>query len=157
MKVVVVYDSVFGNTKKVALRIDKALKELGHESQVLQVKECTNNLEDIELMIIGSPTRAFKPTKDIVDFIKSLNKDQVKNTSFAIYDTRIDVVKANNKFLSLMVKLFGYADDTMIKLISKKGGKILGSSQGFYVEESEGPLVDSVTNNPNYFVTSILS
>lgn len=156
MKVLVVYDSIFGNTEMVAGNIKTAFEKNGDDVLISQVKGAHKHiLQDIDLIVIGSPTRAFKPTKDIVNFIKSLDKDISGKTKFAVFDTRMDVKNIDNKLLTVMVNGFGYANDTMIKLIKKQGGQLIGESRGFIVEESEGPLRESEYMNTKTYVAGI--
>ena len=55
----VVYDSVFGNTAKVAEAIGEALGD----ASVKKVTEVSQkDLHNITVLFVGSPTRAFRPT-----------------------------------------------------------------------------------------------
>lgn len=158
MKVLVVYDSVFGNTKKVAQGIGEAFVTKDHKADCKSVNDLKNyDYTNIEMIIIGSPTRAFKPTKAVVDFIKGIDKEIANKVKFGIFDTRMDVVKVDNKVLTFMVKFFGYADSTMMKLVKKRGGKIVCQPKGFIVEDSEGPLSEAASNQPKVFVEELLS
>jgi flavodoxin len=69
MKTLIVYDSVFGNTQKIAQAIAGALDCL----DVLQVVNANlNQLSGLDLLIVGSPTRGFRPTPAITAFLKSI-------------------------------------------------------------------------------------
>lgn len=63
-----------------------------------------------------------------------MNKPRV-----AVFDTRIDIEKVNSKCPTFMVKHFGYATDTMLKQLKKRGYQDIKEAY-FYVDESEGPL-----------------
>ena len=72
MKALVIYDSFFGNTEKVAKAIGGALGE-PKDVTVSRVSEAKMDLfKDVGLLIIGSPTRAFSPTPAIKTFVRSL-------------------------------------------------------------------------------------
>lgn len=139
MKSLVVYDSVFGNT---ALIADKINESLGPESKIVEVKAFkTSDLEGIELLVVGSPTRAFNPTKDITDFLNKLPSSQLTGVKIAAFDTRIQEEEIKkNAFLGFMVNIFGYADKPMADKLSKKGGIKVADNMGFYVLGTEGPL-----------------
>lgn len=62
MKALIVYDSVFGNTEKVAMMLVESLQTTA--VRINQLPEQWS--EDLTWLIIGSPTRAFSPTKAIV-------------------------------------------------------------------------------------------
>lgn len=141
MNIIIIYDSVFGNTKEVAQGIKLALEKEDNEVSLYHVKDINQSqLIVADLIVIGSPTRGFKPTKDVVAFIKSMDKTLLRKSKFGVFDTRMDIETVDNKILTFMAKRFGYANDTMTKLIKKQGGEILGQARGFVVEESEGPL-----------------
>ena len=58
MKTLVIYDSIFGNTEKVAQAIATALDTTAQPvGQVTSVV-----LTDLDLLVIGSPSRSFRPT-----------------------------------------------------------------------------------------------
>jgi hypothetical protein len=48
----------------------------------------------------------------------------------------------NNKFLTFMEGIFGYAADPIAKGLVKKGAELKGTAEGFFVNASEGPLRD---------------
>ena len=53
----VIYDSVFGNKEKIAQGIGEALGD----ARVKSVKEVnSSDLEDLNILIVGSPTRGFQ-------------------------------------------------------------------------------------------------
>ncbi len=63
MKILVIYDSVFGNTEKIAQSVAGGLAERG-EVKLMSIKDATpQKLADAGLVVVGSPTRGFRPTK----------------------------------------------------------------------------------------------
>ncbi|MBN2504383.1 MAG: flavodoxin family protein [Bacilli bacterium] len=144
MNILLLYDSFYGNTLKVAELYDKAFKELEVNVEVKHVNKASfSDLEGRDLLIFGSPTRGFRATKPIVQFLKQAIKNQQK-TSFYVYDTRIDPADINSKLLTKMVKAFGYATDQLEKIITKHKCRLLAESDGYVVISSEGPLKDYV-------------
>ena len=140
MKGLVVYDSVFGNTEKVAQAIGKALGSIGDVSTV-QVKAVTpDQLAGLDLLVVGSPTRAFKHTEAVGRFIKNIPPRGLGGTKIAAFDTRISIEETNSGFLKFMVKLFGYAAEPIAAKLEKKGGSQAGVPKGFIVTDTEGPL-----------------
>ena len=136
MKGLVVYDSVFGNTKKVAEEIAASL-----DYPLISITALTlEQLKGCEHLVVGSPTRAFRPTEPMQNFFNALAPDSLKGMKVSTFDTRVDVKKVNNGFLNFMVRLFGYAAEFLAKLLAKKGAVLLGQPAGFFVDESEGPL-----------------
>ncbi len=132
MKTIVIYDSVFGNTKHVAEKIAKYTKSSAVHIDNFE-SEAT---QKYELIIIGSPTRAFNATPELIEKCKQMNLKKIK---VAAFDTRIDADKADSKFLAFLMKIFGYATDKIEKAVKRRGATVIGS-RGFYVEGKEGPL-----------------
>lgn len=139
MKSLIIFDSVFGNTEKVARAMGEALGESAH---VLKVNEAdAAQLADIDLLIIGSPTRGFRPTEAITSFLKNLPDNSLKSISAAAFDTRIPPESIDSRVLRSMVVFGGYADKKINQLLMKKGASLLPSA-GFFVNASEGPLAE---------------
>jgi flavodoxin len=138
MKTIIVYDSNYGNTKKVAEIIKKELKK---DVSIIFVDDFNNEmLNGTDLLIVGSPTIAFGPTKKIKKFLKSLDNKDLINKKVAAFDTRMDIKKIDNKFLTFMEKRFGYAKGKIEKSLLKKGAALYMKSEGFYVDTDKGPL-----------------
>lgn len=139
MKTLVVYESFFGNTEKLALAIGKALGG----GQVLKFSDFTPEaLKGVELLVVGSPTRAFQPTPGIKTFLKSLPVGSLNGMRVAAFDTRMDVKEVNNGFLTFMESIFGYAAEPIAKALVKKGAALAVPAEGFIVKGSEGPVRD---------------
>ena len=142
MKALIIYDSVFGNTKKVALAMGSSLSEDGDVS-VIHVNDFkTSQLDGIELLVVGSPTRGFKPTKATVGFIDKIPAGKLKGVKVLAFDTRSSVKEINNKMLNVMVKFFGYAAEPIAEKLTKKGGTLAKAPEGFIVSDTEGPMKD---------------
>ncbi len=136
MKCLVLYDSIFGNTEKIACAIGEAL-----ETQALSVNEVgPQDIQDLDMLIVGSPTRGFRPTKAITEFIRYLPDRGLQNVQVAAFDTRIRITDVNSAFLTFMVNIFGYAAQPIANGLKGKGGKLTINPEGFFVEDREGPL-----------------
>lgn len=140
MNILVVYDSYFGNTEKVAQKIAETL---GDNIPVHRAGDVTPNmLNDLDMLVLGSPTRAFKPSDATNAFLKKLPKEQLKGVKVAAFDTRMDEEKVGNPVLKFMVGIFGYAAKPMADKLVKNGGILVGEPAGFIVLDSEGPLLE---------------
>ena len=142
MKALIIYDSVFGNTEKIAQAISSSLgsKENVETLRVSEVRP--EKLIGLELLIVGSPTRVFKPTKAIMNFLNKIPLNGLKGVKVAAFDTRISTVDANSRLLNILVKLFGYAAKPIADRLEKKEGSLIIPPEGFFVKDSEGPLKD---------------
>lgn len=135
MNTLVIYDSLYGNTEKVARSIGKALS-----AQVLQMNEVKfDSLNTYDLVVVGSPTQGGRPTSSLHSFLKKLPKGSLQNVKFATFDTRFEI-KDQKTPLKILMKLIDYAAPKIAKTLEAKGGKLIGSPEGFIVEGKEGPL-----------------
>lgn len=135
----VLYDSVFGNTAKIAEAIGEALGN----AMVIKVTEVSDeDLENLQILFVGSPTRAFSPTPALMSFLKGLRTTRLSGVKAAAFDTRIPLDENTPGFLKLMIKLFGYADTKIAKALAKAGAELVLESDGFGVSGTEGPLIE---------------
>jgi len=156
MKTLVIYDSVFGNTEKVARAIGAALGA-PDEVPVLQVGAVTpTHLAGVELLFVGSPTRGFKPTPAITDYLANLPAGALSGVKAAAFDTRIPLESIKNRFFRFIVKQGGYADKLIAKALTAKGAALAIPSGGFIVLESEGPLQEGELERAAAWAKTIL-
>ena len=104
MKVLIVYYTKYGNTKKVAELIGEGITSTdGNEVIVKSVKDV--NLKEeaaYDLILIGSPNHFGRHVGSIKKFINKLPNSQLKANSYAVFDTYImtDFEKAVKKMES---------------------------------------------------------
>ncbi len=154
MNALVIYDSVFGNTERIARAIAAALGE-GTAAQNVSAVTSTD-LTSIDILFVGSPTRSFKPTPAITAFLASLPADALKGVRAAAFDTRIPLESIKNPVFRLVVKAGGYADHTIAKALAAKAANLAIPSAGFIVLESEGPLKEGERERAAAWARSIL-
>jgi flavodoxin len=155
----VIYDSYFGNTEQVAQAISQVLGSAG-EIQTLRVGMLQpDQLKGLQLLVVGSPTRGFKPTEAISDLLKGLPKNHLKGTKVAAFDTRFteEEIKSSAKFLPFMVKIFGYAAKPIADRLQEKGGELVEPPEGFYVRGTEGPLLEGELSRAAEWAQRILT
>jgi flavodoxin len=140
MKILVVYDSAFGNTEQIAKAIGSAI---GAAEEVLVERVAragTEQLKGLEVLVVGSPTQGFRPLKAIIDFIDRLPAGALKGIKVAAFDTRIASEDIKQAALRAMVKMGGYAAKHIESALKKKGGTPVMPAEGFFVMDREGPL-----------------
>lgn len=157
MKIMVIYDSVFGNTEKIAQAVGNTLGSPENVGifRITDVKP--EYLNGMDLVLVGSPTRGFRPTKPITDFLKQIHKDALKGVKVAAFDTRVSVAVVKSAVLTFMVNLFGYAAQPIANQLKKKGGYLLLPPEGFFVKDREGPLKEGELNRAVDWAKLILS
>jgi flavodoxin I len=129
MKALIVYDSVYGNTEKIARAIAEFITP-SYEVKVLQAGEASpSELESTDLLIVGSPTHAGRPTPPVQAFLNKVPKLQGINV--AAFDTRSQ---------AKLARVFGDAAGRISNNLKKKGGNFIASPVGFFVTSTKGPL-----------------
>ena len=143
MRVLVAYDSEFGNTKRIAMAMGEALGS-SDAVEVLRVSEVKmEHLKELDLLIVGSPTQRFGQTQATCDFLKRIPNDGLQGVRIAAFDTRLtDEEIEETAVLSFFIRIFGYAAKPIGNGFKKKGGEIAASPEGFYVESVKGLLVE---------------
>ncbi|MGD8997520.1 MAG: nitric oxide synthase [Anaerolineae bacterium] len=140
MKAMVVYDSVFGNTEQIAQAMGRALGA-AEGSEARRVGEVDpEQLTGLDVLIVGSPTRAFRATPATRQLLKRIPVGGLKGVKVAAFDTRFSVEEVDSAILTFMVKLFGYAAEPIARSLERKGGDLALAPEGFIVEGTEGPL-----------------
>ncbi len=132
MNALVVYDSKFGNTEKIAKAIAEKLSSYGQAETVLAGKADPQELGDTDILIIGSPTQAWRPTEPVQSFIKNIPEETLKGMHVAGFDTRFKKTRL----------LTGSAARVMTKRLEKKGADIIIPPESFFVSGMEGPLIE---------------
>ncbi len=129
MKILVIYDSVYGNTEQIARAIAGAIT---NDVQVIHARDTNpSQLEGIDLLIIGAPTQAGRPTAAMQNLLKTIPESYISDLKIAAFDTRIS---------TKWVGIFGYAAGRIAKNLRKKGGALVKDPEPFYVAGTEGPL-----------------
>jgi flavodoxin I len=132
MKTLIIYDSAYNNTEKIALAVGKAITG---EVKVAKIDKLNNSeLEGLDLLIVGAPTYGGRPTPPIISFLDSIPNNLVKGLKVAAFDTRLS---------TRLVKVFGYAAPKIAGKLKNKGGIPVLPPEGFFVKATEGPLKDS--------------
>jgi flavodoxin len=143
MKAMVVYDSAFGNTEKVAQAIGRALGPAEDVETVRVGGIRPEQLAGLNLVIVGSPTQRFSPLPAISRFLKAIPNDGLAGIRVAAFDTRIPQSRIDEiRILAFFVKIFGYAAKPIADRLVKKGGELAASPEGFFVADTEGPLLE---------------
>jgi flavodoxin len=89
MKVFIIYDSKYGNTKTVAEHILEGLKEVkGNEATVCYAKEVNfQSLVCYNALIVGAPNHMASPSQTMKKFINRLAELDLKIKNVAVFGT----------------------------------------------------------------------
>ena len=91
VKTVIVYDSWFGNTQKVAEAIGKGITETEKTAVVIKkIKEIDpNEVLAYDVILIGSPNHMGGPTRNVKKFIDKLGLLELEGKKVAVFDTYV--------------------------------------------------------------------
>ena len=157
IKALVVYDSFFGNTEKIALAIGNALASQA-DVQTLRVGDVKpEDLTGLGLLIVGSPTRAFSASPATKAWLKALVPNSLRGVKVAAFDTRADMSDVNSRVLPAFVKLFGYAAEPIANTLTKRGGMLVIPPEGFFIKDKEGPLKDGELERATAWAQQIMA
>jgi flavodoxin len=129
MKALVIYDSMFGNTEKVAKALASGMREQGIEVDCVRANTVdVGTLEAYDMLVIGGPTHAFGLSETMKTFTRQIKESDVKNKKVFAFDT---------KFKS---RLAGSAGKGVEQRMKKNGMKVVKSHVSAIVLGKEGPL-----------------
>jgi menaquinone-dependent protoporphyrinogen IX oxidase len=139
MKGIVVYDTSYGNTKKIAETIVETLEESGIEVDLFYVKDLKKlSAKDSSFLVLGSPTKFGTMSFAIRSFLGKVKSEEWINKPFAAFDTEnpenIEKARAENKEWSAAEKISE-------KLRDKKMNQLLPVLKALVLGQ-KGPLVE---------------
>ncbi len=154
MKILVVYESFFGNTEIIARLVAETLGRIPLKKASAAKPE---DLQGVEALIVGSPTRAFSYTPGIRNFLKIIPANSLNGVKIAAFDTRVDERDIRSGLLRFLIKLFGYAAEPLTKRLVKKGGIAAVLPAGFLVQATEGPLKENELQRAKEWTQELLN
>jgi len=142
VKALIIYDSQYGNTEKIAHAIGNAIEQQGEFAVVRVGMVNPDQLVGNQLLLVGSPTQQFRPTATMRSFLNNIPRNGLKGIKVAAFDTRLTMSEIEKSPpLPFFVRIYGYAAARIAKQLKKKGGELVVPAEGFFVEGMKGPLV----------------
>ena len=110
MKGIIVYDTSYGNTKKIAETIVETLKESGIEVDLFYVKDVKKlSAKNYDFFVLGSPTKFGTMSFTVKFFLGKVKSEEWMNKPFAVFDTEnpenIERARLENKEWSAAEKI----------------------------------------------------
>jgi flavodoxin len=131
MHALVVYDSQFGNTERIAAAIADTLRTTGDVRLAHVEPERPLDLEGIDLLVLGCPTQGWRPTVAMHALLASLTPQQLHGRAVACFDTRFQKPHW----------ITGSAARRMAASLRHMDITLLAPPESFFVEGTEGPLL----------------
>ncbi len=132
MKTLVVYDSQFGNTKRIAQVIADTLRPFGQAQAVRVDLDRSFKFQGVDLLIVGSPTQGFRPTPVMQAFLGNIPRESLSGLAVACFDTRFRGFLWKNS-----------AAPRMARQLRTLGVEAIIPPESFFVKamKAEGPLL----------------
>jgi len=143
MKVLIVYDSMYGNTETLAKAMATAIGGDVALSRPGEVDIAA--LAGLDLLVVGAPVHGGRPMPSVQAFLDRL--PALQSMRVAVFDTRLT---------SRFVKMFGYAADRAAEALKAKGGVLVGAPEGFLVKGKKGPLKEGELERAAGWARSLL-
>jgi menaquinone-dependent protoporphyrinogen IX oxidase len=139
LKGIVVYDTSYGNTKKIAETIAETLREFGIEVDLFHLKDVKKlSAKDYGFLVLGSPTRFGTMSFALRGFLGKVKSEEWVNKPFAAFDTEnpenIEKARADKKEWSAAEKISE-------KLRNRKMNQLLPVLKAA-VLGTKGPLIE---------------
>ena len=159
MRIVVAYDTYYGNTKQVAEAIAEQAKSEGHEVELRDVKQAHPSPPSGDMLFIGSPVRVGRVTRSTRRFVKRLDRAAWTGKPVVVFTTTAMAPKADatEKQKQAAQK---WAFDVAPKFrdkIKARGLSALDAVLFVEVTDVKGPLVEAGLEKARQFTHEILS
>lgn len=133
MKALVVYDTKFGNTERLARAIAAALGA-GESADVMTAAAASaRDLAGVDLLAVGGPTQGHGLSPALRTFLDGLPPQAVRDLPAVAFDTRLHGPRL----------LTGSAAAATAKRLEKKGARLVAPPESFLVGGTEGPLAET--------------
>jgi flavodoxin I len=142
LKALVIYDSVFGNTEKIAQAVARGLSG-AHETQCVRAGSVSlAQIQAADIVIMCSPTRSFAATPATTSVLESIPTAALQGKKVAAFDTRILMTGVKGLLFRKIIDKGGYAAPIIASALVQKDGTLACPAEGFFVKGEEGPLVN---------------
>ncbi|HLZ21488.1 MAG TPA: flavodoxin family protein [Ktedonobacterales bacterium] len=131
MNALVVYDSQYGNTERIAHIIADILAAAGQARAVRAEPRHRVDIQGVDLLVVGSPTQGWRATQPMLSFIDGMSSERLHGVAVACFDTRFHKPRW----------LTGSAAVGMARKFQELGVSPLVSPESFFVDGKEGPLI----------------
>lgn len=127
MNVIILYDSKFGNTKKVATYLNRGLESGGHFVDSVYIQDFDlSTLKNYDIIGIGSPTHNRGLSKAMRDFLSKIKHNKMGHKKGFAFETKLSVpfsgsaAKKIVKYLKMMNIEVLYPEIT-VNVLGKEG------------------------------------
>lgn len=130
MNVLIVFDSKFGNTRKVAEAIGAGLSD----SNVVRLRSADESIETtgVDVLVVGGPTQAHGASQTLKAALGQFSKGTLAGTRTATFDTRFRLPRV----------LTGSAAGSAEAVLKRAGGIPASAPESFFVTRDDPPVLE---------------
>jgi flavodoxin len=155
MKVIVVFDTIYGNTRRIAEAIVEGLGSK-HESELVRAEEANRQtVENIDVLMVGSPTHGGWYSASLKEFFDLLSEESLQGIRVCSFDTSTPM-KNQGFVVNRLTRLFGRAAPRIARELKKKGATIV-DTKTFIVLGRKGPLEEGELEHACEWAAAIMS
>jgi flavodoxin len=157
MKGIVAFDSVYGNTQRVAEAIAEEIRAQGHEVAVHNLGKKIPRVAEGDFVFVGSPTRMGRMTGRTKKFVKRLDRGHFATRTIVPFDT-IMTLPADPERRRKALKWTEHGAAIRIKeLAADRGLKVNDLVLRVNVTGLKGPLAPEALDQARDFTRAFLS
>lgn len=131
MNILILYDSKFGNTERLAAAMQSAVAST-HRVSSRAVAGGPTDASGYDLVLVGGPTHAHGASQPLKDALRQLPSGSLQGVPVAVFDTRFRMPRA----------LTGSAAGVAAKLLKKAGADLVNAPESFFVTRGNPPALD---------------
>jgi flavorubredoxin len=136
-KALVLYNSLYGNTRAVAMSLAAGIREVGVETDCLGIDEVdVEQIPSYDLIAIGGPTHILRPSKDMKEFLQKLKALDLRGRAGFAFDTR-NHSRMNSRSLLMLENSAARSIESSMKRCKIR---MIVPRESAIVEGREGPL-----------------
>jgi flavodoxin len=129
MQAVVIYDTQFGNTERVARAIAQGLADMGPVDLLIASEAMGKPAVPPDLLLIGGPTQRHGMSPALRVYVESLPRDGFRDTRVATFDTRYRIAPL----------LSGSAAKDAAGRLRRAGCRLVAAPESFFIERDRPP------------------
>jgi flavodoxin len=142
---VVIFDTRYGNTEKIARSFEVGLKQSGIDTSCLNTRELSpESLKDYDLIVVGAPTEWHSASKPMKAFLESLRRVDLSGKYGFAFDTKLKRPFSGSaanliekELRNLGIKIFAQHESGTVFLES-------GSTSGAFLKEGEAKRFEEI-------------
>jgi flavodoxin len=128
MEALVLYDSVYGSTRRIAQAVGAVLRERYHV-RVQSVGDVGEVPESVDLLVIGGPTHYHQASRAMHRFLDHVPPNALLGMLAAAFDTRYPGAGW----------LIGSASSRIARALKKGGAELLAAPESFFISKDVPP------------------